>query len=367
VRVAPVRKLLFVAIIAGALALAASASARVSWLCRWGRADNPCTPSLSTTLFAGFGKRAGVRHPKAEKHPKIDCFYVYPTVSNQNRPVATKARDPEIRDIALYQAARYSQVCRVFAPLYRQVTVPALQRRDFTAKDSAIGAADILEAWEQYLKKYNKGRGVVLLGHSQGTFRLIDLIRRQIDKKPRVRRRIVSAILLGGNVTVRKGSDRGGSFRNMPACRRTSQTGCVVAFSTFNQTPPPNTLFGHPAAPKLRVLCTNPAALRGGSAKLDFISPSKEFAPGTLINLGIKLLDFPFPLASTTFIESRGAFSGGCANEGGAQFLKVTSEPGTPVPKPSPDATWGLHLLDANIAQRDLLRLIRAQTKAFYR
>jgi hypothetical protein len=46
--------------------------------------------------------------------------------------------------------------------------------------------------------------------------------------------------------------------------------------------------------------------------------------------------------------------------------VKVTSEPGTPTPKPSPDASWGLHLLDANIAQGDLLALIRAQTKAFY-
>jgi Protein of unknown function (DUF3089) len=366
-RVGTARNLLLLSTIAGALALPATAPAHVSWLCRPGQADNPCTPSLTTTVFSSSGKRVGVLHPKAEKHPKIDCFYVYPTVSNQNGETATKARDPEIRDIALFQAARYSQVCRVFAPLYRQITVPALQRRDFTAEDSAIGAADVLEAWKHYLRKYNKGRGIVLIGHSQGTFRLIDLIQKQIDKKPAVRRRIVSAILLGGNVTVRKGSDRGGSFRNMRACRRTRQTGCVVAFSAFNETPPPNTLFGHSLDPELQVLCTNPAALGGGSAKLDSISPSKQYAPGTLISAGIQLLDFPLPKASTTFIESRGAFSGRCADEGGAQFLKVTSQPGTPTPKPSPDPSWGLHLLDANIAQGNLLRLIRAQTKAFYR
>jgi hypothetical protein len=358
---------LLIAATAAALALPASASAHVSWLCKPRQAKNPCTPSLSTTLFHPFGKKLGVVHPKAEKHPKIDCFYVYPTVSDQNGPVSTKARDPEIRDIALFQAARYSQVCRVFAPLYRQITVSALQRGDYTAKNATVGDVDLLEAWKQYLKKYNQGRGIVLLGHSQGSFRLVNLIRKQIDKKPAIRKKLVSAILLGGNVTVRKGSDRGGDFQNVPACRRSRQTGCVVAFSTFNETPPANTRFGHTSKPDQQVLCTNPAALGGGSAKLDSILPSREFAPGTLINLGIQLLQFPVPKASTSFVESHGAFSGRCANEGGSQFLKVTSEPGTPIPKPSPDATWGLHLIDANVAQGDLLNLVRAQTKAFYR
>ena len=71
---------------------------------------------------------------------------------------------------------------------------------------------------------------------------------------------VVSAILLGGNVTVRAGSDRGGSFQNVPACRSKTQLGCVVAFSTFNETPPGNTLFGHTTTPNEQVLCTNPAA-----------------------------------------------------------------------------------------------------------
>src|SRR4029079_3491291 len=169
------------------------------------------------------------------RKPKVDCFYVYPTVSNQNTNVATRAAAPEIRSIALFQAARFSQVCRVFAPLYRQVTVQGLQRNP-TAAERALGDKDVLEAWKLYLARFNKGRGVVLIGHSQGSFRLTSLIQRQIDKRAAVRRKLVSAILLGGNVMVRTGSDRGGSFQNVPACRSKTQLGCVVAFSTFNQT-----------------------------------------------------------------------------------------------------------------------------------
>ena len=203
---------------------------------------------------------------------------------------------------------------------------------------------------EECIRRYNKGRGIVFLGHSQGTSRLIELLRRQIDKRPDMRKRLVSAILLGGNVTVRAGSDRGGVFANIPACRTSRQTGCVIAFSTFNTTPPDETrygkgdnryasLFDQPRGPGLRVLCTNPAALRGGTAPLDFINPAKPFAPGTLISLGLTFLGMPLPQADTTFIEARDAFDGRCTNVNGARVLKVTSRPRTPVPRPSPDAT----------------------------
>src|SRR3954451_6261726 len=225
-----------------------SAGASVKWLCRPGLAKSPCTGSEKTTVFSSFDKRIGVVTPKATKKP-VDCFYVYPTVSNQQATVATKAADPEIRDIALFQVARYSQVCRVFAPIYRQITVPALQRSGVTAAQRAIGDKDVLEAWRLYLKKYNQGRGVVLIGHSQGSFRLTTLIQKQIDGNAKLRKRLVSAILLGGNVTVRKGSDRGGSFKNVPACRRATQLACVVAFSTYNATPPANSLFGRTTNP----------------------------------------------------------------------------------------------------------------------
>lgn len=356
-------------VVTAALALAAAAAAgqaqaKVVWLCKPGMRHNPCQPSLRTTVFASFGQQGAVSTPKVPRNPRVDCFYVYPTVSNQQRPVATKAKDPEIRDIALFQAARYSQVCRVFAPVYRQITVPGLNSGHLTAKDQAVGAKDVLEAWKQYLAKYNKGRGVVLLGHSQGSLRLTQLIRQQIDKKPAVRRRLVSAILLGGNITVANGSDRGGSFSNIPACKTSTQFGCVVAYSTFDETPPDHTIFGRTTAAGEHVLCTNPAALGGGPALLDSILPAKRFAPG-FIAAGIQLLDFPLPKVSTPWIESTGAFSGECVTENDATVLKVTPQAGAPVPKASPTPEWGLHLIDANVAQGDLVKLVRAQTAAY--
>jgi hypothetical protein len=347
-----------------------AASAKVRWLCAPGVTSNPCAPSLRTTLFSPFNTPAGVETPKIARKPKVDCFYVYPTVSNQFGDIATKAADPEIRDIALFQAARYSQVCRVFAPLYRQVTLQGLSRGHYSAQP---GDKDLLEAWKLFLSKYSKGRGFVLIGHSQGTFRLVDLIKRQIDKSPKLRKRLLSAVLLGGNVTVQQGSDRGGSFQNVPACKSDTELHCVIAFSTYNETPPADSFFGRTTSgfggggTGLQVLCTNPAALQGGAAvDLDSIVPSKPYAPGTLISAGIQLLHFPLPKASAPFIESKAAFSGECSTDGGASFLKVTSKEGAPVPTASPDAKWGLHLLDANVAQGDILRLLKTQIAGYH-
>ena len=216
-----------------------------------------------------------------------------------------------------------------------------------------------MEAWRTYLRRFNHGRGVVLISHSQGTFVLRRLIREEIDPKASARRRLVSAVLLGGNVTVRKGSDRGGDFKRVRACRRAGQTGCVVAFSTFNEPVPANALFGRATQPGLEVLCTNPAALGGGSAKLTPIYPSAPFAEsviGAAANLAIG--DLPRP--KTAWAGFPGSYSGRCSRAGGASVLQVRPLHGAHAFTPSPDASWGLHLTDANIALGQLADLVEA-------
>jgi hypothetical protein len=109
------------------------------------------------------------------------------------------------------------------------------------------------------------------------------------------------------------------------------------------------------------VLCTNPAALGGGSSKLDAIFPSTPFAPGTTIGVATSLVGLPIPDVKTAWIESRGGYSGRCSTAGGANVLRITGAPGAPELHAVPDATWGLHLTDANIALGDLVNLVRRQ------
>jgi pimeloyl-ACP methyl ester carboxylesterase len=242
-----------------------------------------------------------------------------------------------------------------------------------------VAYGDVRAAWRTYLHHDNHGRGVVLIGHSQGSFQLTRLIREEIDSKPSVRRRVISAVLLGGNVTVRKGSDRGGVFRRVPTCRRATQLACVLAFSTFNETPPDAAIFGRgasrvadfldlPEGRRLETACTNPAALgRSRSAPLNSVIPTEPFAPGTLIAAGISLLGLEWPTPATRFVESEGAFRGRCSRAGGAHVLRISSGHGTPVPKASPTPEWGLHLADANIAQEDLVDVVRHQIRTYAR
>ena len=46
-------------------------------------------------------------------------------------------------------------------------------------------------------------------------------------------------------------------------------------------------------------------------------------------------------------------------------MLEITPRHGAVTPHPSPDPTWGLHLLDANIALGNLLSDVQAQTRTF--
>ena len=355
-----------VAVIAAALASATAASARTVWLCRPGQHPDLCTPGLSTTIYSPTLRAERVVHPTPARSPKVDCFYVYPTVSDQRATLSNLQVDPEERSIARYQAARYSQSCRVFAPMYHQVTLTAL---DSGTRETAARlerpARDVESAFATYLRRDNHRRPFVLIGHSQGSFVLEQLIRRDVDPRPAVRRRMLSAILMGGNVLVPRGRSVGATFRHVPACRADTQLGCVIAFSTFDAPPPVNSLFGRTPVAGDHVLCTNPASLAGGAGTVDPILPSAPFAPGTLIAAGIGLLRLTQPHPATVWSSEPGAYRARCSDAGGADVLQITPLAGAQTATPSPDPTWGLHLLDANIALGNLLSVVRREAAAY--
>jgi hypothetical protein len=307
------------------------------------------------------------------RRPEIDCFYVYPTVSGQPTLNANRRIEAEQRAVARQQASRFSQVCRPFAPVYRQLTLAAIQRPEGIPPDAAARAfLDVRAAWREYLRRHNRGRGVVLVGHSQGTYMLRALIRREIDRRPEVRRRLVSALLTGGNVLVRKGRPAGGDFTGVPACRAARQFGCVVAYSAFSDVPSADARFGRATAgfpglgadpAKHEVLCTNPAALKGGSAPLRTLFRTERF-PGVL---GAVTGDPP--AAPTPWAALPARFTARCRNEGGASWLHVTPVPGDPrmVLNQTLGPAWGLHLYDVNLALGDLVELVRRQAIAHRR
>jgi hypothetical protein len=343
---------------------AGTAHASTVWLCKPGASNNPCETSLTATVLSTSGSAKGTERTKIAKDAPIDCFYVYPTVSDQTTVNANRHVDPAQRAVAYAQASRFSQNCRVWAPMYRQLTLSAiLTPGKVTPQALQKAYSDVLAAWQDYLANHNKGRGVVLIGHSQGTFILRQLVKQEIDGKPSVRKRLVSALLIGGDVTVRQGEDVGGDFQNIRACRSAKQAGCVVAYSTFGNTPPPDSKFGRTDDPGLEVLCTNPAALGGGSGTLRPYLPVRTF-PGTLGSL-VSLLTGKTITAPTPWAIPPGRYTGRCERTNGANVLHADALDGAQRLRAVPDATWGLHLADVNLPLGNLTRLVSRQSKTY--
>jgi hypothetical protein len=364
--------------VAATLALGAGAAqADTVWLCKPGMADNPCRDTLKTTIQQPDGSDRVV-NPPLPAHPPVDCFYVYPTVSQDPGTNADKDREDAVVAVARYQASRFSSRCRVFAPIYRQLTLLSIAQNDEQARAEGfkLAYADVLEAWRTYLRDYNHGRGFVIIGHSQGTRVLRKLVREEIDRRRGVRRRMLSALMLGGNVLVRDGKDIGGDFQRIPACHTARQLGCVIAYSTFNYTPPADSRFGReplddpygsgfPAGAQYEVLCTNPGSLRANRRTPLKSLVRTEPYPGVIGAGLIATYRGTPPDADTAWVRPRERYTGRCVNADGAHVLMLESIGDARELGFFPDNKWGQHLADVNIALGQLVGIVARETRAY--
>jgi len=341
------------------------------WLCRPDK-DDVCDTNMDATSIKASGKTK-VERFRAAKKPKIDCFYVYPTISTDTTGNSdfVPGDDQELF-VVRQQAARLGEVCRVFAPVYRQVTLPALLGilgGGGIPFDRALPYDDVVDAWKQYVANDNQGRGVVLVGHSQGASILTQLIKNEIDPVPALRNRLVSAMLLGTSLQVPTGADVGGDFQNIPLCRSKKQTGCAITYGSFraDRPPPSNSLFGKSSGPGLEAACTNPANLAGGSGTLHPYLPTDG---KSLPILAVTNPNWGAPV-TTPFVALPDFLSAECAEHDGFHYLAITVH-GDPSDPRIDDITgadltpeWGLHLIDVNESMGDLVTITKSQAKAF--
>jgi len=352
-----------------------AAAARTVWLCRPGLAADPCTGNLGITVVPGHGARTRLR-AAATRTPPFDCFYVYGTAGGQQTPNTNLAIQPADIDLTITQAQRFSQVCNVWAPIYRQQT-QAVRALGLAAVNQAdnVAYASLLSAWTDYLRHDNHGRPVIFIGHSQGAAVLIRLLADQVDTNPALRARMVVAILAGGNVIVPPGQTVGGSFRHIPLCRATAQTGCVIAYSTFPSEPPARSNFGRPgqgvstfnrqyATTGVQVACVNPAALGGGTADLlpYFPDPSFDFPA---MNSGMS----PSDPEAVPWVAYPRLYSASCRSADGASWLQVDdiATPGDhrPVVSETLGPEFGYHPFDVNLALGNLITDVTHEESAY--
>ncbi|MCK9515229.1 MAG: DUF3089 domain-containing protein [Ottowia sp.] len=190
----------------------------------------PGQPSaaMRTPRGAGFSDLQAVA--------RADVFYVHPTTSWRSDRLNAPIDDAEAIKVSemmlLTQATPFNAVARIYAPRYRQVTLPLYQLdEDAQQAPNNRAYADVLAAFKYYVAHHNGGRPFFLVGHSQGTNHAQRLLSEAIQGTP-LEDLLVAAYLPGQPIPRAVFRD---DLTRIPPCTRPAQTGCVAIWETFGE------------------------------------------------------------------------------------------------------------------------------------
>jgi hypothetical protein len=143
---------------------------------------------------------------KSVKQKRVAVFYVYPTAysSAPGGPIYCPVDDPGMMQGAQAafqrQATAFLPVGNVYAPYYRQIdaayqlSLPFAQQKRNIA---GIPSTDVFAAFKHFLKHFDRGRPFILVGHSQGSAVLANLLATYMKSHPRVYERMIAAYVVG--------------------------------------------------------------------------------------------------------------------------------------------------------------------------
>ena len=344
------------------------------WLCRPDIENDHCdTADLSTTEIQPDGTMVVLDEVAPNPDAEIDCFYVYPTVNFDPEPGNTETLFPhpeEFIAITHWQAAHYRGVCRMFAPLYHQMSMVTYTAYFPSWEDTEIfqkAYDDVIDAFDYYMRVHNKGRGFVLIGHSQGSHILTNLLEDRFDDDEALREQLVSAVFMGptNRVQVLEGELTGGSFSNIPLCASSAETGCVIVFDanaagvdTFYDTA---VLYYPPSARA----CVNPVSIGGGQGTLSaFVFPRSSTNLGPHFPEGVDTEWVSYPKIYTSRCADADEFHVLLVDVASDYTGEVLLTPediqdiyvanGTPLNR-------NLHGVEPYIANTDLVRIVEQQ------
>jgi hypothetical protein len=193
---------------------------------------------------------------------KVDVFYIHPTTyyrsySGNGDPDDEKLNEFTDNQPIAFQASVYNGVAKVYAPRYRQAALHNFFKRDDSKSKKAfdIAYSDIKRSFEYYLKYYNKGRPIIIAGHSQGSMHGERLIREYFDGT-KLQSKLVAAYLIGHSIPKN-------AFDVIPVCTSPSQSNCVISYNTFGwDSEPRYQEFGN-------AICVNPVSWKTDGKQAD--------------------------------------------------------------------------------------------------
>ena len=335
-----------------------------AWACRPGRAADACDVDLRAVEVLPDGTTQQVPHQPAAD-PAIDCFYIYPTVDlrlGAGLDDDLDDHDAPDRTIAI-QAARFREVCRVYAPYYRQVTLGTFSARE-RVREACFDVAyeDVLAAFERYLAADNQGRGFVLIAHSQGAQIQSRLLRERVEADAALRARLVAALPIGWSLGTDATGSVGGSFTQIPVCDADAQLGCVIGYRTYaagNDFPVENADYREGE----RSVCRHPAGGEGPAPLAGAYFP-------------VDLEDATWPpgvAGAAPYVLYRDLYQARCVDQGDQTALEVSLRAAAGDARTNPldfDARraagkLGLHIYDIQLGLGDLLALVDRKAAAY--
>ena len=143
-----------------------------------------------------------------------DVFYVYPTVStisyiDNDSSWFADISLPEVREEAngnqRFNKMLYGEY-NFYAPYYRQMIFEAYSQPNPVLDSLAkIAVKDVNDAFQYYMEHFNQGRPFFLMGHSQGSQMLIELLKTGMTAEQR--QQMVAAYCIGYHVTAEELAD----------------------------------------------------------------------------------------------------------------------------------------------------------------
>lgn len=331
------------------------------WLCRPDLAGSPCRGDLTATELGTDGSRTVVPYV-ASTRPTVDCFYVYPTVDLHLLPGNhTDLSDrAAIIQTTLGQASRFGEVCNLYVPLYRQITIGTyVFGGNQKTRRLDVAFSDVEDAFLHYIGQYNHGHKIVLIGHSQGAEMIMRLLRRRFDRDPTLRDRLLVALAIGGPVEEASGSSTEASLANISICTSPEQLGCIVGYHSYRAGKPiGDWAWDDPRGQSSA--CVNPAA--AGSTGWHRFSRS-YFATHGDVGRYLTHVDG----ITTPFVLVRDFYAGACVTDKGHTYLLVKPWPAANDRRQEPidlglwtlNTRFGLHVLDLQFPLGDLIDLVR--------
>ncbi len=166
---------------------------------------------------------------------QADVFYVYPTLNTSkkdirwNVPITDKEQNNTVLNKAvLMQASAFATSGRVYVPFYRQAHLRSYRLFDKGGKEAQdIAYSDVKSAFEVYIKKYNKGRPIIMVGHSQGTTHTVRLLKDFFDGKP-LQKQLIAAYIPGIRV-------KENEFSSIKLMKSPKETGGFISWNTYKK------------------------------------------------------------------------------------------------------------------------------------